>query len=94
MATEIHVIVERLNDAPFNLNLSLASFDEKSPFELLEIVNLVMAHLSDVHRIDLRDETPERTINRCARRGRGLGLEGEEAARCALDACAGCALRG
>lgn len=67
MASEIHVIVERLNDAPFNLQLTLAAFDEKSPFELLEVVNLVMGHLSDEHKIDLRDETPERTINRCVR---------------------------
>eukprot|EP00307_Rebecca_sp_RCC1486_P005241 CAMPEP_0119428792 /NCGR_PEP_ID=MMETSP1335-20130426/41084_1 /TAXON_ID=259385 /ORGANISM="Chrysoculter rhomboideus, Strain RCC1486" /LENGTH=240 /DNA_ID=CAMNT_0007454491 /DNA_START=79 /DNA_END=797 /DNA_ORIENTATION=+ len=62
--SEINVIVDRLNDLPFQLGLSLASFDEKSPFELLEIVNMVMGYLSDVHRVDLRDETPERTINR------------------------------
>lgn len=40
------------------------AFDEKSPFELLEIVNLIMANLSDDHKVDLRDETPEATANR------------------------------
>jgi len=64
MSSEIAVIVERLNDVPFQMGLSLASFDEKSPFELLEIVNMVMGFLSEQHKVDLRDETPERTINR------------------------------
>jgi hypothetical protein len=73
MANEIRTIVERLNDAPFNLNLTLAAFDEKSPFELLEVVNLVMGELSAVHKIDLRDETPEKTINRWATRAHACG---------------------
>mmetsp|Transcript_45252 Transcript_45252/g.74986 ORF Transcript_45252/g.74986 Transcript_45252/m.74986 type:complete len:691 (-) Transcript_45252:135-2207(-) len=62
--SEIQFIVDRLNEPPFNMQLSLVSFDEKSPFELLEIVNSIMANLSDDHKIDLRDETPEGTANR------------------------------
>lgn len=61
---EIQFIVERLNEPPFSMGLSLVMFDEKTPFELLEIVNLLMAQLSAEHRIDLRDETPEATANR------------------------------
>lgn len=57
-------IVDRLNDQPFQMNLTMVAFDEKSPFELLEVVNEVMAHLSSVHRIDLRDETPDATAQR------------------------------
>merc|ERR1719498_2104736 len=57
-------IVDRLNDQPFQMNLTMVAFDEKSPFELLEVVNEVMAHLSTQHRIDLRDETPDATAQR------------------------------
>jgi len=61
---EIQFIVDRLNEPPFQMGLSLVAFDEKTPFELLEIVNALMAQLSPEHRIDLRDETPEATANR------------------------------
>ena len=62
--SEIQFIVDRLNEPPFSMQLTLVAFDEKSPFELLEIVNSIMAHLSSEHRIDLRDETPEGTATR------------------------------
>ena len=32
-------IVDRLNDQPFQMSLTMVAFDEKSPFELLEVVN-------------------------------------------------------
>jgi intraflagellar transport protein 81 len=57
-------VVDRLNEPPFNMRLTLVAFDEKSPFELLEIVNAIMAQLSTDHQIDLRDETPDSTANR------------------------------
>ena len=57
-------IVDRLNEPPFTMRLTLVAFDEKSPFELLEIVNAIMAQLSTEHQIDLRDETPDSTANR------------------------------
>jgi len=57
-------IVDRLNEPPFGMRLTLVAFDEKSPFELLEIVNAIMAQLSTDHQIDLRDETPDATANR------------------------------
>ena len=37
-------IVDRLNDQPFQMQLTMVAFDEKSPFELLEVMNEVMAH--------------------------------------------------
>ena len=57
-------IVDRLNEPPFGMRLTLVAFDEKSPFELLEIVNAIMAQLSTDHQIDLRDETPDATAQR------------------------------
>ena len=46
------------------MQLTMVAFDEKSPFELLEVMNEVMAHLSAQHRVDLRDETPDATAQR------------------------------
>ena len=43
-------IVDRLNEPPFGMRLTLVAFDEKSPFELLEIVNELMANLSEQHK--------------------------------------------
>jgi intraflagellar transport protein 81 len=64
MGGELQFIVDRLNDPPFQMQLTMVAFDEKSPFELLEVVNEVMANLSSQHRIDLRDETPDATATR------------------------------
>ena len=61
---DIQFIVDRLNESPFTMQLSLVAFDEKSPFELLEIVNAIFATLSADHKVDLRDETPEATATR------------------------------
>ena len=61
---ELQFIVDRLNEPPFHMNLTMVAFDEKSPFELLEVVNEVLANLSTQHRCDLRDETPEATAKR------------------------------
>jgi intraflagellar transport protein 81 len=46
------------------MNLSNVAFDEKSPFELLEVMNAIFAHLSKDHAVDLRDETPDSTATR------------------------------
>ena len=60
------LIVSRLNEPPFEMRLTLAAFDEKSPYELIEVINAVMAHLSVENRVKLRDETPEATLARMA----------------------------
>mgnify|MGYP003314213554 CR=1 FL=1 len=41
-------IVDRLNDVPFQMSLTMVAFDEKSPFELLEVVNEVMAKIEEL----------------------------------------------
>lgn len=64
VSQELQFIVDRMNEPPFQMNLTMVAFDEKSPFELLEVVNEVMAQLSSQHRTDLRDETPEATATR------------------------------
>ena len=61
---ELQFIVDRLNEPPFSMTLTMVAFDEKTPFELLEVVNEVMADLSEQHKVDLRDETPEATATR------------------------------
>eukprot|EP01112_Ceratiomyxa_fruticulosa_P010624 TRINITY_DN2819_c0_g1_i1.p1 TRINITY_DN2819_c0_g1~~TRINITY_DN2819_c0_g1_i1.p1 ORF type:complete len:260 (-),score=47.84 TRINITY_DN2819_c0_g1_i1:86-865(-) len=62
--TEIQYIVFALNQAPFNKDLTLVSFDEKTPLELLQLLNDVFVEVSTDHNIDLRDETIEMTIER------------------------------
>ena len=58
---EIQFIVERLNQPPFSKGLSLVTFDEKSAFELLSILNDVLSALDERHAVDLRDEQQEMT---------------------------------
>jgi hypothetical protein len=41
MAAQLKDIVEALNSPPFSLSLSLVSFDEKEPGELLELLRKV-----------------------------------------------------
>jgi len=41
------------------MNLSLVTFDEKEPFELMEILNAVLAIVDTKQQINLRDEQPE-----------------------------------
>ena len=62
--SEIQFICQQLNEPPFLMNLSNVAFDEKSPFELLEVMNAIFAHLSKDHAVDLRDETPDSTATR------------------------------
>lgn len=57
--SDLRFIVQRLNDAPFNKKLSLVAFDEKSNFELLQILNDVFVEMDSRHDVDLRDEPDE-----------------------------------
>jgi hypothetical protein len=55
--TEIKEIVQNLNSPPFNMDLSLVSFDEKTPIELLELLNEVLGYLDSKHKeVDIREE--------------------------------------
>ena len=46
-------------------NLSMVEFDDKSPFELLELINRVFAHIDKSHEsVDMEKETQEETVER------------------------------
>jgi intraflagellar transport protein 81 len=59
MTAQLKEIVARLNDEPFSMGLSLVSFDEKEPFELMEILNNVLSVVDPKQELNLRDEKPE-----------------------------------
>ena len=44
---EIKQIVDGLNREPFSLNMTLVDFDDKTPYELLELLNTVLGSLDD-----------------------------------------------
>ena len=67
-------IVDRLNDSPFQMNLTMVAFDEKSPFELLEVVNEVMAHLCTAIDYKDNDKLLEEQVNHMC--GNTLRAEG------------------
>lgn len=65
---ELNWIVDRLNEPPFEMDLTLISFaDEKTPTELLQILNDVLAYLDETQRVDVRDEKEEDMAERMCR---------------------------
>lgn len=66
MAVQLKEIVDRLNADPFCCDLSLVGFDEKEPFELMEILKKVLVYLDPKHDVDLREEKPEAMYQRIA----------------------------
>ncbi|KAF0696267.1 Aste57867_12965 [Aphanomyces stellatus] len=62
--TELQLIVEKLNKEPFNHNFTLVAFDEKSNFELLQVLNEVFAEMDSRHKVDIRDELDEQRTYR------------------------------
>merc|ERR1719421_306061 len=61
------------------MDLSLVGFDEKEPFELMEILKKVMVHLDSKHDVDQREENPEAMYQRIAEFLHVLGY------RCSYD---------
>jgi intraflagellar transport protein 81 len=59
MTEQLKEIVARLNAEPFNMGLSLVSFDEKEPFELMEILTSVLKLVDPKQDVNLRDEQPD-----------------------------------
>jgi intraflagellar transport protein 81 len=60
-------IVEGLKKPPFNKRLSLVTFDQHTPAELLALLNSVLVYLDDKqHTVDLLEETEERRGQRIA----------------------------
>ena len=51
MAAQLKQIVDCLNAEPFNLELSLVSFDEKEPIEILELLKKVLSFLDSKHDV-------------------------------------------
>merc|ERR1719388_11281 len=64
MAAQLKEIVDRLNEEPFSLGLSLVGFDEQDPLELMETLKKVLVYLDKKHDVDLREENPEVTYQR------------------------------
>lgn len=65
MSQQAHLIVNRLVEYKFvDHDLALVTFDEKSPTELLELLNNVLKNISSDHDVDVRDEEPDTTAAR------------------------------
>jgi len=64
---DTYFIVDRLREYGFEEDLSLVTFDEKSPTELLELLNDVLKNLSSEHDVDVRNEGIENTALRIIR---------------------------
>ncbi|KAL6632299.1 hypothetical protein U3516DRAFT_532105 [Neocallimastix sp. 'constans'] len=63
------VIAEKLSKPPFNKNYSVIDIHDKfTSFQLFEIINEVLIYIDDsptsVHRVNLRTEPPENTVQR------------------------------
>ncbi|KAG4096729.1 hypothetical protein H8356DRAFT_1425994 [Neocallimastix lanati (nom. inval.)] len=63
------VIAEKLSKPPFNKNYSVIDIHDKfTSFQLFEIINEVLIYIDDsptsVHRVNLRTEPPESTVQR------------------------------
>ena len=56
---EIKEIVQCLNSPPFSKTLTLVSFDEKTPHELLELLNDVFGYLDEKQRVDFSKNQEE-----------------------------------
>lgn len=64
MSQQIRFIVDKLNEPPFSRRFNLVSFDALDSFNLLQVLNNVLAEISAEHKIDLREEQPEQTAVR------------------------------
>ena len=64
MSEHVQFIVNVLNQEPFAKNLTLVSFDKKTPLELLQVLQDVFEEISPDQKVDLRDETHEVTSQR------------------------------
>lgn len=51
----IQSIVTKLNEPPFNKNLTMVAFDEKSPAELLELLNEVLGEISSSAKVSFQE---------------------------------------
>lgn len=62
---DIHYIVDKLNSPPFKYDLTLLSFSEKSPQELLQLVSDIFSQITPKHqKVDVTKEHPDQTAER------------------------------
>ncbi|KAI6655108.1 Intraflagellar transport protein 81-like [Oopsacas minuta] len=64
MSEQIKVIIQALNHPPFSRNYNIITFDELEPLALLQALNDILAHISQQHEVDIRQEEPKTTTLR------------------------------
>ena len=57
--SDLKFIIDRLSLPPFNLKLTLISLDEKTPLQLLQLVNDIFVYFDNIHLKDIRDENKD-----------------------------------
>ncbi|CAH8670399.1 unnamed protein product [Schistosoma margrebowiei] len=60
MSELIRLIIQKLNDEPFNKSFNLISFDSLEPVRLLQVLNDVLSEIDNKHKIDIREEPPDK----------------------------------
>ncbi|CAI2735355.1 unnamed protein product [Schistosoma spindalis] len=60
MSELIRLIIQKLNDEPFNRSFNLISFDSLEPVRLLQVLNDVLSEIDSKHKIDIREEPPDK----------------------------------
>lgn len=64
MSHQLRFVVDKLNEPPFSNKFNMVTFDGLNPFNLLQVLNDVLAEISPEHKIDLRQEQPEQAAVR------------------------------
>ena len=59
MSQQLRFIVDKLNEPPFSNKFNMVTFDALDTFNLLQVLNDVLAEISPEHKVDLRQEQPE-----------------------------------
>merc|ERR1712038_2244898 len=64
MSDQLKYIVAELQKAPYSKNFNLITFDSLSGEQLLQVLNDVLAEIDSKHKMDIREEEPEKTALR------------------------------
>ncbi|KAI6232555.1 IFT81-CH domain-containing protein [Aphelenchoides besseyi] len=60
----LRTIVDGLNSPPFNLNITIITFDSMNADKLLQVLSDVLCWIQGTDKIDIRSETPDETAMR------------------------------
>ncbi|CAH8680320.1 unnamed protein product [Schistosoma rodhaini] len=60
MSELLRSIIQKLNNEPFNRTFNLISFDSLEPVHLLQVLNDVLSEIDNKHKIDIREEPPDK----------------------------------